>query len=283
MTRKMLNAALMLVLAALVANPSQAADDAQAMEEKTRDEAISKTVAWRPKSSESILNKNLKYEETQPWLTAEALLMATFGIGQDEDTVNKALAILDKQAKKNPKDPVSEFYRGEVLYWTKKPDKAKAAWKNANDRAAARIKEDPKDGCAQFYLGASFNRLVKPEEARKALKKAQKSGFDQPMVDFQIGLSYFLEKELEIRQGQLRRGPRDGPEIRAPFLFPSTRLGETRPKGQLPRRSRTVCQAGAEFTGSQDGHGSPFGEEVGMRSKHSRAVGRGRRLVNASS
>ena len=194
MTRTTLRIALFIVFAALMANPSQAADVPQPTAEQVRDDAISKTTAWRPKSAETILNKNLNYEKSQPWLTAEALLMATFGIGQDEDTVKEALAILDKQAKKNPKDPVSEFYRGEVLYWGKEPNKAKAAWKNANDRAATLTKKDPKDGCAQYYLGASFVRLVKPQEARKALIKAKKADFDPSMVDFQKGLSYFLER-----------------------------------------------------------------------------------------
>ncbi len=37
-------------------------------------------------------------------------------------------------------------------------------------------------------------RLKSPVDARKALKKAEKLGFDQPMVDFQIGLTYLLEE-----------------------------------------------------------------------------------------
>ena len=112
MTWKTLRVALSIIFAALVVAPSQAADAPQAGAERVRDRAISKSVAWRPKTAESILKKNLKFENSQPWLTAEALLMATFGIGQDEATVKKGLAILDKQSKKDPGDPVSEFYRG---------------------------------------------------------------------------------------------------------------------------------------------------------------------------
>ena len=189
--------ALSIVFAALVVAPSQAAKNTQTEEERVRDHAISKSVAWRPKSSESILRKNLKFEETQPWLTAEAVMMATFAIGQDEETLAKAFAILDKQAKKNPKDPVSEFYRGEVLYWKREPDKAKAAWKNAHDRAKAQVSKNPKDARAQFYVGASMVRQENAVDARKALKKAAKHGFDQPMVDFQIGLSYLIEENWE--------------------------------------------------------------------------------------
>lgn len=189
--------ALSMISAALVVAPSHAAEGDQPGAEQIRDRAISKTVAWRPKSAESILKKNSKFEESQPWLTAEALLMATFGIGQDEATVNKGLAILHKQATKNPEDPVSEFYLGEVLYWTKQTDQAKAAWQNARDRAKALVSKTPKDARAQFYLGASLVRQERAVEARKALKKARKFGFDQPMVDFQIGLTYLIEKNWE--------------------------------------------------------------------------------------
>jgi len=197
MTWKTLRIAPSIIFAALVVAPSHAADAPQAGAEQIRDRAISKAVAWRPKSAESILKKNLKFEESQPWLTAEALLMVTFGIGQDEATVNKGLAILDKQAKKNPDDPVSEFYLGEVLYWTKQTDQAKAAWQNAHDRAKALVSKTPKDARAQFYLGASLVRQERAGEARKALKKAKRFGFDQPMVDYQIGLTYLIEENWE--------------------------------------------------------------------------------------
>ena len=197
MTWKTLRIALSIIFVALVVAPSHAADAPQAGAEQIRDRAISKAVAWRPKSAESILKKNLKFEESQPWLTAEALLMVTFGIGQDEATVNRGLAILDKQAKKSPDDPVSEFYLGEVLKWVGESDKARAAWQNALDRAKAQVAKKPKDGRAQFYLGASMIRQKNAVGARKALKKAAKFGFDKPMVDFQIGLSFLIQENWD--------------------------------------------------------------------------------------
>jgi tetratricopeptide (TPR) repeat protein len=191
---KTLRIALSIGFAALVAVPPLAAEDTQLKAKSVRDRAISKLAAWRPKSAESILNKESKYEETQPWLTAEALLMLTFGIGRDEETVTRGLEILDKQAKKDPEDPVSEFYRGEVLKWLKESDKAKTAWQNAKERASALVKENSRDARARFYLGASLVRLKSPDTARKALKKASKLGFNQPMVDFQIGLTYLIQE-----------------------------------------------------------------------------------------
>lgn len=194
MKSKTLRIALVMVLATLVITLSGADDDTQAKSEEVRDQAISKLAAWRTKSAQNILQKAEKFEETQPWLTAEALLMATYAIGQDEDTVIRGLEILGKQTKKIAIDPVAEFYRGEVLKWLEKSDKAKVAWRKAKERASALVKKNPKDARAQFYLGASLVRLQSPVEARKALKKASKLGFDKPMVDFQTGLSYMLQK-----------------------------------------------------------------------------------------
>jgi len=194
MMLKTLRIALSIGFAALVAAPSLAVDNTQAKAESVRDRAISKPVAWRPVSARAILQKETKYEESQPWLTAEAFLMATYSIGRDEDTVAQALEILGNQTKKIGTDAVSEYYRGVVLSWTDQPEKAEAAWQSAKGRAAAQVKENARDARAQFYLGASLINLRKPSDARKALKKASRLGFNKPMVDFQIGLSYVLEQ-----------------------------------------------------------------------------------------
>ncbi len=191
---KTLRVALFIAVTVGMVTPSLATEAPEVNAESIRDLAISKLVAWRTKSAQSILKKAAKFEESQPWLTAEAFLMATYGIGQDEKTVTQALEILGRQTKKTTADPVSEFFRGEVLHWLGDSDKANIAWKNANQRAADLVKKDSRNARAQFYLGASFVRLKKPAEARKALKKARRLDFDKPMVDFQTGLSYMLQK-----------------------------------------------------------------------------------------
>jgi len=196
MTWKKLRIAWTIGFAVLVAAPLVSAeDDAQAKAEKVRDSALSKLVAWRTKSADNILKRAAEFEKTQPYLTAEAYLMATYSLGREEEIVKRALKILEKQAKDDPSDPVSEFYHGEVLKWMDRPDEAKAAWENASDRAAAAIEVDSKNATARFYSGASLVRLRKPDQARKALKKALKDGFDKPMVDFQIGLTYLLQEK----------------------------------------------------------------------------------------
>jgi tetratricopeptide (TPR) repeat protein len=198
MLRKPLSFLFVFLISSALIAPQVGADGGDAdlgKAEKVRDRAISKTVPWRPKSAENILNKERKYESTQPFMTAEAFLMATYSLGQDEKMLNRGLEILTKQAQRDTSDPVAEFYRGEVLKWMDQKDKAKTAWDNARKRATALIEKNPKDSRAHYYLGAALVRLRKPGDARKALKKAEKNGFDQPMIDFQIGLTYLLEEK----------------------------------------------------------------------------------------
>jgi tetratricopeptide (TPR) repeat protein len=183
-----------LVVAALLSPIAHADGSDASAATAVRDDAISKIVAWRAKSGEATLKRKSQLEESQPWLTAEALLMATYGIGQDQKLVDEALEILKAQTKKDPDDPVSQFYYGQVLSWTDQKEAAQKAWQSSKQRAAAMIKKNSRDGLAQYYLGASLVMLRKPAEARKALKKAIKYDFDKPMADFQIGLSYLLDE-----------------------------------------------------------------------------------------
>ena len=185
---------LALVVAGLLAPMTLAGESSNSAAESVRDDAISKIVAWRTQSGESALTKKPKLDGSQPWLAAQGLLMATYGIGHDDDLVKKGLDILTAQAKKSPEDPVAEYYRGVVLGWTDQREKATAAWQNSKQRAEALVEKDPKDARAQYYLGASLVQLSKPADAQKALKKAERADWDKPMVDFQTGLSYMLQE-----------------------------------------------------------------------------------------
>jgi len=187
-----------IVLAAVAAwsadDPPPKDDPSPAKEEIIRDRAIAKLAAWRAGSAENILDKELKFDKTQAWLTAEGLFLATTGLGSDDAKLKRGLEILDKQSKRSPEDPVSAFYLGEVLKWADESDKARAAWGKARDRAKALIEADPKNATAQFYLGASLVRLKQGEQARNALKKIGKNDFDPAMVEYQIGLTYMLDE-----------------------------------------------------------------------------------------
>jgi tetratricopeptide (TPR) repeat protein len=182
------------VVAVLLTPMTRAGDPPSSAAESTRDDAISKIVAWRTQSGESALTKKSKLGDSQPWLTAQGLLMATYGIGHDDDLVKQGLDILTAQAKKSPEDPVAEYYRGVVLGWTDQREKATAAWQSSKQRAEALVDKNSKDARAQYYLGASLVQLRKPVDAQKALKKAGRADWDKPMVDFQTGLSYMLQE-----------------------------------------------------------------------------------------
>ncbi len=185
---------LALVVAGMLTPMTRAGESSNSAAESVRDDAISKIVAWRTQSGESALTKKPKLDGSQPWLTAQGLLMATYGIGHEDELVKKGLDILTAQAKKSPEDPVAEYYRGVVLGWTDQREKATAAWQNSKQRAEALVDKDPKDARAQYYLGASLVNLRQPDAARKALKKAERAGWDKPMVDFQTGISFLLEE-----------------------------------------------------------------------------------------
>ncbi|MEE4274235.1 MAG: tetratricopeptide repeat protein [Thermoanaerobaculales bacterium] len=192
--RTVLSVALLVTTTGVLATDAAAAQFKPTAAEILRDDVIAKTVAWRTKSAETTLKKGTKHEQSQPYLTAEAFLMATYSLEKNENFVLKALAILEKQATKEPADPVAEFYRGEVLRWLERHDEAKAAWKKAHDKAAAAVAKNSKNCTARYYLGAALVRMKKADEARKALKKAARDDFDPVMVDFQIGLTYLMQK-----------------------------------------------------------------------------------------
>jgi len=192
--RTVLSVALLITIAGLPATDAAAAQFKPTEAEVLRDDVIAKTVAWRTKSAETTLKKGTKYEQSQPYLTAEAFLMATYSLGQNENFVLKGLAILDKQAKRDPKDFVAEFYRGEVLRWLDRRDDAKAAWQKALNKATAAVEENGRNCTAHYYRGAALVRMKKADEARRALKKAAKTDFDPVMVDFQIGMTYIIDQ-----------------------------------------------------------------------------------------
>jgi tetratricopeptide (TPR) repeat protein len=210
---KKLGVALSIAIIVLVAAVTRAGDDplpknenpAPKKEDVIRDRAISKLAAWRADSAETILDKDAKYDKSQPWLTADALLLATTGVGSDEETLKKGLDLLTAQAKNAPEDPVAEYFRGVVLAWMNQRDMATAAWKSSKQRAEALVKKDPKDARAQYYLGASLVRLQQPAEARKVLKKIDGEAFDPAMVEFQIGLTYLLEDNWDAAKNSFNR------------------------------------------------------------------------------
>jgi len=185
------------IFAAAASLPTAIADEPAdtATPEAVRNDAISKLVAWKTEPAEVDLKNAEDLDKTQPYLTARGLLMVTNSLNQDDKMVQKGVDILEAQAKRDPTDPVAEYYLGVALNWLEKRGQAKAAWSRARDRAEAQIEKDPRDPRAHFYRGAALVQLQDSAEAIKELKKAERFGFDPTMVNFQLGLAYLLEEK----------------------------------------------------------------------------------------
>ena len=102
---------------------------------------------------------------------------------------------ISKMAKADKVDPVSSYWEAELFYLQNKNNEALAAWQATSARAGEIVKKDPTDATAQFYLGAALVRQKKYEPALKALRLAVRGGFDEAMVNYQIGFMYLLQQK----------------------------------------------------------------------------------------
>ena len=163
--------------------------------------AIADLAAWKTQGARNYLQKQkAQFGSTPQFQTAWALLEI-----QESASGKKALATsgtktLSQMSKNRSVDAIAAYFYGELLNQQKKRPESNAAWQAAAKSAAAAVKADPTDATAQFYLGASLVRAKRFEEARTALRLAVRGGFDEPMVNHQIGLSYlFAEKWKEAK------------------------------------------------------------------------------------
>ena len=163
--------------------------------------ALADLAAWRNQSARNYLqNQKAKFGTTPQFQTAWALLEIQEGAGGKKALVTSGTATLSKMSKNTAVDAVAAYFYGEILYQQKKRPEANAAWQAAAKSAGAAVKADPTDATAQFYLGAALVRAKRFEEARKALHLAVRGGFNEPMVNHQIGLSYlFADKWKESK------------------------------------------------------------------------------------
>jgi tetratricopeptide (TPR) repeat protein len=172
-------------------------DQAQAVANR----AIADLAAWKNQNARKYLqNQKAKFGSTPQFQTAWALLEIQEGADGKKTMVDSGMAGLSKMSKNKSVDAVAAYYYGEILYSQNKRQEANAAWQAAAKSAAAAVKADPNDATAQFYLGAALVRAKRFEDARTALRLAVRGGFDEPMVNHQIGLSYlFSEKWKEAK------------------------------------------------------------------------------------
>jgi tetratricopeptide (TPR) repeat protein len=182
-----------------VAAQQNASFDAKA--QAVANHAIADLAAWKNQNARNYLQKQkAKFGTTPQFQTAWALLEIQEGADGNKALVTSGESNLTKMSKTPSVDAVAAYFHGEILNQQKKRQEANAAWQAAAKSAAAAVKADPTDATAQFYLGASLVRAKRYEEARTALRLAVRGGFDEPMVNHQIGLSYlFADKWKEAK------------------------------------------------------------------------------------
>ncbi len=163
--------------------------------------AIADLAAWENQSARRYLQgQKAQFGSTPQFQTAWALLEIQEGASGKKAMVNRGVTGLSKMSKNKSVDFVAAYYYGEILYSQKKRPEANSAWQIAAKRAGALAKSNPNDATAQFYLGAASVRAKKFGPARNALLLAVRGGFDEPMVNHQIGLSYlFADKWKEAK------------------------------------------------------------------------------------
>lgn len=187
----------LLALTAMAANVAaqqnqQPNKEAQAV----ADRAIADLAAWENQKARKYLqSKKAEFGSTPQFQTAWALLEIQDGAGGKKAMVDRGVAGLSKMSKNKSVDAVAAYYYGEILYSQNKRQEANAAWQAAAKSARAAVKANPTDATAQFYLGAALVRAKRFEEARTPLLLAVRGGFDEPMVNHQIGLSYLFAQK----------------------------------------------------------------------------------------
>jgi tetratricopeptide (TPR) repeat protein len=181
--------------------------------------AIADLAAWKNKSARKYLQKQkAKFGSTPEFQTAWALLEIQEGAADKKAKVKSGTASLSKMSKNKAVDAIATYYYGETLYQQDKRKEANSAWQEAAASANALVKEDPTDATAQFYLGAALVRNKRFEEAREALRAAEHRGFDEAMVNHQIGLSYLFAESWSEAKEAFDRGLAVDPRY-APMYF----------------------------------------------------------------
>jgi tetratricopeptide (TPR) repeat protein len=115
----------------------------------------------------------------------------------DAAKAKKAVDAISQTAKNQASHPIPLYYQGEMLYQQQKTQQASEAWKSAAKAAAAAVAKAPTDATAQYYLGAALVRQKDFKGALEALQTAARGGFDEAMVNHQIGLIYLFQQKWQ--------------------------------------------------------------------------------------
>lgn len=184
--------AILIAATCAVAGDDQKSAEAQAV----ANTAIAQLAGWQTQAARKTLQpKKEKFGATPQFKTAWALLEIQETAVGGKSSSASATTTLGQMAKNQKIDAVAQYWEGELAYQQSDNKGANAAWQSAAKSAAKMVAADSTDATAQFYLGASLVRQKKYEPALKALRLAVRGGFDEAMVNQQIGFIYLFQQK----------------------------------------------------------------------------------------
>jgi tetratricopeptide (TPR) repeat protein len=198
-----------------VAADTQASDEAAVV----ANAAIAQLAGWENQEARKTLQaKKGKFGNTPEFKTAWALLEAQEAVESGKKSINPSVTTMSQMAKSTANDFMASYWEAELLYLQSKNNEALAAWKTASAQAQKAVKADPNDATAQFYLGAALVRQKKFDPALKALRLAVRGGFDEAMVNYQIGFIYLFQQKWNDARKAFDLGLEVNPRF-APMYF----------------------------------------------------------------
>jgi len=175
-----------------VAGDSQQSKEAEVV----ANAAIAQLAGWQTQAARKTLEaKKSKYGSDSDFKTAWALLEIQEAAAAGKNAPANSTTTLAQMTKAQKVDAVAQYWEGEYFYQQQKNNDANAAWQAAAKSAGQLVAADPNDATAQFYLGAALVRQKKYDPALKALRLAVRGGFNEAMVNQQIGFIYLFQQK----------------------------------------------------------------------------------------
>lgn len=211
------SAALTIVLAVSVVSAQDVQQTSEA--EAAANAAIAQLAGWQTQAARKTLEaKKDKLGSTPEFKTAWALLEMQEAAAAGKAAPASGTGTLAQMAKAQTADAVAQYWEGENYYQQKKNSEAAASWQAAAKSAERLVKADPTDATAQFYLGAALVRQKKYDPALTALRLAVRGGFDEAMVNHQIGLIYLYQQKWKEAKDAFDVGLKVNPRF-APMYY----------------------------------------------------------------
>ena len=207
--------ALFLASSFAMAGNSQQSNEAEAV----ANTAIAQLAGWQTQAARKTLEaKKDKYGSDSDFKTAWALLEIQEAAAAGKPAPAGSATTLAQMAKAQTVDAVAQYWQGEYFYQQNKNNDANAAWQAAAKSAEKVVAAEPNDATAQFYLGAALVRQKKYDPALKALRLAVRGGFNEAMVNQQIGFIYLFQQKWKEAKEAFDLGLTVDPRF-APMYF----------------------------------------------------------------